>query len=943
MTTPEYVADLIGQCWDAPHGIAQIALAEEAIAQADALGDDELRFDARMVATTAYQYGGEPGKGFVTFSWCLTQYDRDPERFGPQEHLLLWYFKYMINSLTRFPEIPLDRTYAVLDDMQRRYAGGGHSLQAVHKNRWLVASHIGDVAAADEFYERWQSSPRDSNSDCRGCDPTDQVIHLADRGRDTEAIALTEPVLSGRLTCSEQPQSIQTTLLLPYLRTGRLDEARSAYHSAYRAVRANPAEIATIASHLRFLVASGNATHALELVERHLPWLEKSPTPHAEMRFSAAVSLVLRHLCEQGQSDRQILGTGKTAAVLRDELAARATALAARFDARNGSGEQGDRIRQLLATEEIAQVPLSLSVRLGEQVLGTPKKRKAPEVAVLDDVPASADLDLLLDLAEDALWRDNSPRVEALWLRVEQAKDIELSVLQQARIADLAGMRLHDADSAELIRVWTQAQELYSRAGDQVREQRTRGRLGLHLCRHGESEFGLAEVRATTAYLVEFGAPRDKTGALRRLGVALLHAGEPAEAVSVLDQLDGIDEPDPGARVRLQGMMIRAQALGADGQADAALETAAELLAGAQEAQDNELCGLAEFIVGQSYLLLEDGNAAVQAFDRALAHDGLPAELIREVKERRAMLLAGTSRAAEAVTDLAGLVARLVADAQQEEADYARFQLAVALFNADRAGDGAEVAEEALYGADRAGNQGLADQVRHLLAAIYQRLDDPDQALSHLDKLAENLNGFDNTAGRAHVLEQAGDLLFDLDKDLQAAQRFEAAAACYEIAGATLEWIRALRRQAVATMFGVGAEAAQEVLAKADVAAASLVDPELDVQYELAWLQLDGARVLAGTGDADAALTRITPVPELFRQLESYGEAFLAELTMGEVLLTVGRPAEAEPVLRGVVGGLPRDAGTLPRAAYALAHALLQQEKTEEARKIARHFRIELD
>lgn len=943
MSSPEKIEALIHQCWDAPFGPGQIALAEEAITQADALGDEDLRFDARMAATNAYQHGGEPAKGFVTFSWCLAHYDRDPGRFGHHEHLLLWYFKYMVNSLTRFPEVLLARTYAVLDDMQRRFQAGGHSMQVVHKNRWLVAMHIGEREAALEHYERWQSSPRDNNSDCRGCDPTDQVWHLSQLGRYEEAIALTGPVLAGRLSCAEQPQAILTQLLVPYLRTGRLDEARSAHHTAYRAIRGSHANLSELADHLHFLAVSGNSSYGLELVQRHLSWLDRAPTPYAEMWFAASAALVLSRVVE-ADGDRELVG-GRSAGVLGAELAAKATALALRFDARNGTSHQSDEIAACLSAEQVGdRLPLSLIARLGAGTSGTPQVKVAESPAQLDDVPADADLDLLLDLSEDALWRDNAPRVEALWLRVQHWLGADgLTPLHRARLADLRGMRLHDSDSAELVRVWSEARDLYGVAGDTVREQRTRGRLGLHMCRHGEAEAGLAEVRETTDFLLSHGSAKDRAGALRRLGVALLHSGHPAEAVSTLDMLNEVPEPDPGPRVRLQALMIKAQALGADGQFTAALEAAHRLVEGAEEAGEPELIALGEFILGQSHLLLEDGPSAVQAYERALGHNGLPAELAREVRERRGMLLAGTGRAAEAVDDLADLVARLVSERQQDEADYARFQLAVALFNADRAADAAEVAEEALYGADRAANQGLADQVRHLLAAIYQRLDEPNQALSHLDQLAQNLNGFDNAAGRGRVLEQAGDLLFDLDKDSTAAQRFEAAAAAYDLAGEQLDRLRALRRQAVASMFGLGPEAAQEVLATADVAASALPTTEPEARYELAWLALDGARVLAGSGEPEAALTRVRSVPERFRSLESFGEAFLAELTMGEVLLTVGQPGEAEQVLRGVVGGLPRDAGALPRAAYALAHALLQVDKPEEARQLAEQFGFELD
>ena len=43
------------------------------------------RFAARMQATTAYVYGGEPAKSFVTFSWCRREFDRDPSRYD-QRH-----------------------------------------------------------------------------------------------------------------------------------------------------------------------------------------------------------------------------------------------------------------------------------------------------------------------------------------------------------------------------------------------------------------------------------------------------------------------------------------------------------------------------------------------------------------------------------------------------------------------------------------------------------------------------------------------------------------------------------------------------------------------------------------------------------------------------------------------------------------------------------------
>ncbi|HYN92802.1 MAG TPA: hypothetical protein VES42_03020, partial [Pilimelia sp.] len=295
------VRRLIGQGWNLPDGPEQIAAAEEAVRHADALGDEDLAFHARMFATSAYHRGGEPAKSFVTFSWCLADFDAHPGRHDvSDDRLLRWFFKYVVSSLAKFPEVPLARTVAVLDDMERRFVAGGHSPHAVYGLRWMLARHIGDEKATESWYASWCAAPRDENSDCAGCDPTGKVVHLAERGRDAEAVALAEPVLAGRLTCAEQPQSMLTELLLPYLRTGRLEQAVAAHRRAYRAHRRNIANMADVAAHVAFCGLTGNDARGLEIVQRHVDWLDRPPSPYAEMEFAAAAAAVLRRLAAGG-------------------------------------------------------------------------------------------------------------------------------------------------------------------------------------------------------------------------------------------------------------------------------------------------------------------------------------------------------------------------------------------------------------------------------------------------------------------------------------------------------------------------------------------------------------------------------------------------------------------------------------------------------------------
>ncbi|WP_187356971.1 hypothetical protein [Actinomadura sp. CNU-125] len=287
----EDVFELMRRADELPYGEARTVLVEDALRRADAAGDEVLAFRVRIALTNAYHYGAEPAKAFATFSRTLADHDRDPGRFD-ETHSLLWQMKAVVNSLTKFPEIPLDRTHAVLDDMERRYRAGGHSLQAVYHYRCAVARHVGDESALD-WFAKWRAAERDGLSDCAGCDPTGMMYQLIDAGRFEEALEIAAPVLDAELTCSEQPQGVQTALMQVYLRTGRPAEAADMHRRAYRVNRTQLADLADIGEHLEFCGLTGNEARGLEILERHLGWLDRAPNPHAAMGFAAAAALVL--------------------------------------------------------------------------------------------------------------------------------------------------------------------------------------------------------------------------------------------------------------------------------------------------------------------------------------------------------------------------------------------------------------------------------------------------------------------------------------------------------------------------------------------------------------------------------------------------------------------------------------------------------------------------
>ncbi|MGV9763140.1 hypothetical protein [Micromonospora tulbaghiae] len=931
-----------------PYGPGQIAALEQLLRRADAGDDRHLAFAARITGTTAYVYGGEPAKSFVTFSWCLAEYDKDPQPYHQRyTHQLLWFFKYMVNAMVKFPELPLDRTYAVLDDMERRYRDSGHSLQAVHKHRYLVAAHLGDEEAAEQWYRKWMTTPRDALSDCAGCDPTTQVAHLVRHGRHEEAVALAEPVLAGRLTCNEQPQGILTALLTPYRETGRTDAARDAHREAYRRVRGNLADLWDIADHIEFCTVTGNEARALELVERHLDWLDRAPTPAAAMHFAAAVSAAMRQVPAELTVHRRASGERPAAdvpaGVLADELAGTATALAERFDARNGTTHQSGLIARKLAAGPVGEhLPLSASLRRP----AVPASRTGSDAPVASaqpvTVPADAGADELLALAEEC-WRTNrrDGLVAALRAYDERFGDADLPATTRAwRLELRAGELSQDDDGVPVaIEVNREALAAWREVPDPLRAQVVAGRLGVLLSMVDESaDEGLALARESADYLTGHGGPRDRAAGWDRLALAHVHRERWAEALDALDRAEAEADTDPwlAGRVALHRTHVLEQLERAEEFRDAAARS--RRLAG-------EL-GDAEMLTGAclAYARATDDPAeAVAACEEALSVAPAGAHLPLRVTRGRALMAA--DRAGEAVEDLAEAVTLCVEQGLEGDA-LLRWELAEAYRVAGRLAEAAEVAEEAVLGLDRAGAQAEADRCRHMLSGIYAGLGETDLALTVLDTLAENLDGPDNLPHRAQVLEESGGLLYDADRDALAAQRFAAAATAWRLAGYQVDELRARRRELLALHWSGDLPAAVAAIERVDEASAALpadADEPPVVTYERAMAADAVARVLIAEDRLTAALDRLDGVPERLRSIEAFGEAAQVEVLTGELLLRDGRPEQAEGLLRPVLGGLPTGSRPATQAAWLLARALDEQGREAEAAKVRADHGIEED
>ncbi len=342
MSHREKVNALLEQAASVEEPTTKLRLIEEAARLADTHNDVELGFEVREQIVHDGTFNGFRDRALIAFTWLLGQCDRDPERF--QDSDLLWQYKWVTSSLSRFASITRAQIEGTLADMAKRYQRNGIGLRPVWKLRCTIAQDMGDSAASAAAFEQWQRLPRGAMSDCVACEQDDLAEYHFFAGRLEEGLALMEPILKGRMRCAEIPHTTFGDILNPLVRLGRAAEAMEFHRQGYRMVSRNHEFTRTIADHIAFLGVTENHVRGVKLLEKHLEWMLRSPHDDDAFFFADAARFLLERVKRKSLTLRlpkafegyRRGGTYEIGA-LRDWFAARATAIAAKFNARNGN------------------------------------------------------------------------------------------------------------------------------------------------------------------------------------------------------------------------------------------------------------------------------------------------------------------------------------------------------------------------------------------------------------------------------------------------------------------------------------------------------------------------------------------------------------------------------------------------------------------------------
>ncbi|TDD22662.1 hypothetical protein E1287_39650 [Actinomadura sp. KC06] len=284
---------------------------QEILGEAEALGDTELLFEARLAYAWALRGKSWKKSSREIFTeWlgllrqCLLTLRAEPDSICEEHIVLMWnQFTNILDIFIRLYPEPADRVHRLIDELERQCPPSRHEVRYVlDMFRMKIEARKGNVAEAERLWRDLRLRPQPTKHLVQDGSAAGAAAVWERLGRDELAIEALTPVLTGQIPRRED-RVFGDYLLMPYLRTGRMDEAVAAHQSTYARTGM---KLESIASHLEFCARTGNEERGLDVLHRNLRRLRGTVTTVEAMWTAAAVALLCRRVTERGLDEEWV-------------------------------------------------------------------------------------------------------------------------------------------------------------------------------------------------------------------------------------------------------------------------------------------------------------------------------------------------------------------------------------------------------------------------------------------------------------------------------------------------------------------------------------------------------------------------------------------------------------------------------------------------------------
>ncbi|WFR71840.1 hypothetical protein P9209_24615 [Prescottella defluvii] len=188
---------LISEIDSTPYGPAERELIERAIMLAEETGDEAAAYAVRMRQIQSASITGDTDALLTAFAWCVGRNAADPATFPTQvdDHDLLWFHKWIADSLSSNPLFPRTTIAESIEQMETAYRQAGVGVSGVVQTRFWQAFEGGRMEEAAHHLEELRRTPRDEYSHCEACVRSEEAQFRFVTGDLDAGLALVEEML----------------------------------------------------------------------------------------------------------------------------------------------------------------------------------------------------------------------------------------------------------------------------------------------------------------------------------------------------------------------------------------------------------------------------------------------------------------------------------------------------------------------------------------------------------------------------------------------------------------------------------------------------------------------------------------------------------------------------------------------------------------------------
>lgn len=901
--TDQDLQQLLAELGGTPSGPERIALLEPAAERADEDGDTELRLRVRLDLAGEYGLRGRQVQRLELFERCQQLAAELGDELGDElARGLRWQQKQLVAKLVESPEVELKRIEVLEADYEGWLPRAGLGPHSVLGSRAERAVHRGDHDRARRLLDQWAAAEPDAMSDCAACDAERRVVLLQELGEPGRAVELGLAAAEVQVDCRNQPHGLLAALSVP-LAEQSVDLARVAHLRSYRVQRENPGIYHRLSQHLLFCARTGNLQRGHEVLERHLGLFGEEQSPLQELRLCGAAARVADQLATTSPESTLALPEDPFGGELpmpqaARALADRARALARRFDGRNNTGAVSQWVEQALSGPALPAVPLLPRPAAPEpepRPTGSTPEELLREVAA--GIPeAHARIGEVESVADGSVHRRALLALRRMW-----ANDLPAVLDELTAVVDELA-----AQDEPVLATWVRIRLA------RLLDDRDDERLDEHLR-------VLAEQDAQPSEPCLWDAP------LRIHG--LLAKRDPERAATFAERVEPQLEADDVLSRYVLPVLRAQQAFGRQ-----------DVDGAAQQLREGTRAELSEQWPAQPQLYVREGSAAMLA-GLLVDATGDPASAVSELDEvvtacdendvdirpslhlaRIRALLAAADEPPELEPFLLALRSCEHSGSHDERAQ-ARQWLAKAYLQHGREVEAAELLESGLALSRDSLDHPVRLEIRFQLARIRRHFGEQVGAAELLEPLAHEV--IDSSAmvpgALGECVMEATSTLWDSGEFERAAQLLDRGIAWQRDNGEPITLVALLQHRARMSNVAGQPDQALQVL---DSANEQLDGAGVDEQQHTALralLDLDRSRALVLSGEHERALSLLDETEQAVQDLPQ--QTVATRQRRVEVLLELGRPADAEKHARDLVGGLEGE--------------VLQQHGADSARLLA--------